>query len=59
MTLVLLIIAASILSTIIGFVVIGGLRRAWRWVRRSSVDPYASEFGDVPNTGRHPLGPQS
>lgn len=52
MTLALLIIAASIATTIIGFVVIGGLRWACRWVRRSSVDPYASEFGDVVNAPR-------
>lgn len=54
MTLALLIIAASILSTIIGFVVIGGLRRAWRWLRRSRVelDPLSEPHGDVVNAPR-------
>lgn len=61
MTLALLIIAASIATTIIGFVVIGSLRRVARWVRRSrdEIDPLSEPHGDVVNVGRHPLGPQS
>lgn len=57
MTLALLIIAASILSTIIGFVVIGCLRRAWRWVRRSRVenDSMSEPHGDVVNAPRRSL----
>ncbi len=54
MTLALLIIAASIATTIIGFVVIGSLRRAWRWLRRSrvEVDPLSEPHGDVVNAPR-------
>lgn len=44
MTLALLIIVASILSTIIALVVIGCLRRAWRWLRRSRVVPDQHEM---------------
>lgn len=54
MTLALTIAVISIATTIIGFVVIGGLRRDWRWVRRSRVeiDPMSVPHGDVVNAPR-------